>query len=317
MHLLQLIRWQNLLIVCATQWLIWFCVIHPVAGLSGQTLLLQWPEMAMLSVSTVLIAAAGYIINDYFDIRIDAINRPDKMVLEHQIPRRSAIILHNLMNALALWLAYQVARRGGDLRWLACQGLSTLLLWFYSTHFKQRFAIGNVVVSVLTALTVLILLVYEPALYAYVRRPAFIHDYAGDWLANPVYVLVVYAGFAFLLTWMREIVKDMEDLKGDEAEGCRTMPIVWGLRRSALFARGLGVAALVPLLVAGVRLAQQGEWWLGGYVLLLLAAPLTAWMAHLTRAATTAHYATSSRWLKAIMVLGVGSLLIYFFEANG
>src|SRR5690606_14241475 len=110
-----------------------------------------------VSASTVMIAGAGYIINDYFDIRIDNINRPEKMVLERTIPRRMAIIMHTALNLIALFLAGLVARKAGNYSWLLLQLCCTLLLWFYSTHFKRQFATGNIVVSLLTALTIVTL----------------------------------------------------------------------------------------------------------------------------------------------------------------
>lgn len=278
-------------------------------------LLLTTENFLILSLSTILIAAAGYIINDYFDIKIDMINRPHKMVLEKRIPIKSAIILHTVFNIFGLFLAVVLVRQGGRYSWLLLQLSCTLLLWFYSTHFKRQFVSGNVVVAMLTALTIITLIIYEPSLHAYVLRRPFIHTADGV-MPNPVWVLGIYTFFAFMLTWMREIVKDMEDFKGDAEQGCVTMPIKWGLQRSVWFTQGLGVVALIPLINAGIKLLLERWWFLGSYTLLALVVPMVLWLLTLHKTATQQHYATASRRLKFIMVAGIVSLIIYYIEAH-
>lgn len=315
MALLRLVRWTNLVIIFLTQLFVWACIILPVRAHDETAFLLETGGFLLVSLSTVLIAGAGYIINDYFDIRIDSINRPEKMILEKAIPRRTAIILHSVLNVVAIALAALVAA-AGSYWWLLLQLGCTLLLWFYSTKFKRQFVIGNVVVALLTALTILVLLLYEPGLHRYIVRPVFIHTGAGGVFPNPVWMLSVYAYFAFVLTWMREIVKDMEDFKGDEAEGCVTMPIRLGLRKAEVFTIVLGVLALLPLILASFMLLREGNFALGGYTILALVIPIVSWMAFLPRARTTVHYQKASRYLKFIMLSGIGSLVVYYFTAH-
>lgn len=315
MHLLRLIRWQNLLIIFLTQLLAWGCVIFPFAKNTGASYLLSPGTFLALSFSTICIAAAGYIINDYFDLKIDMINRPEKMVLEKQIPLKSAILLHSALNAFGLMLALAVARKAGHISWMLIQVACTLLLWFYSTRFKRRFMVGNVVVSLLTALTIVTLMVYEPMLHSYLPKKPFI-DTAKGAAPNPVWVLGVYTFFAFMLTWMREIVKDMEDFKGDAEQGCLTMPIKWGLLKSVRFTQALGVIAMLPLIIAAIKLLFSGWWLLGIYTLITLVLPLALWLVILPKGATQEHYAKASRNLKVIMVSGIFSLIIYYLKAH-
>lgn len=317
MSWLKLVRWKNLLIMLLTQLLAWYCVIRPIGRYPGVQLLLNFQNFLLVALSTVLIGAAGYIINDYFDIRIDNINRPEKMVLEKTVPRRLGIILHTTLNVVALLCAAVVARKGGHYSWIGLQLTCTLLLWFYSTHFKRQFVTGNVVVALLTALTIVVLVLYEPGLYGYVNIIPFILTPEHTRIPNPVWVLAVYAFFAFVLTWMREIVKDMEDFKGDEAEGCMTMPIRWGLKRSTRFVQALGIVALLPLCIAACRLLLKNDYLLGLYTAIGLIIPIIIWIFSLQRKHTTEHYANASRWLKIIMISGIGSLIIYYLEANG
>mgnify|MGYP002071885751 CR=1 FL=1 len=309
---LALIRWKNLLIILITQLVVWACVIVPVSKLwKGVPALLLTPlHFSMLATSTVLIAAAGYIINDYFDIRIDLINKPDKMVLETHIPRRMAIIMHSVFNVIALLLAGYVAHQRSAYEWLLLQFFCTVLLWFYSTQFKRKFMIGNVVVALLTALTIATLVAYEPAMHLFIKKPIFEKESSGLLHLNPLALLSMYAFFAFLLTWMREIVKDMEDIKGDAKEGCETMPIRWGLKKTAGFTQALGIVALLPLLLSSIALLQTTHYILGGYVTVTLIVPLVYWLFSLQKKATTEHYARCSKQLKWMMVAGIGTLII-------
>ncbi len=307
---LRLLRWPNLLIIFFTQAAVWSCVIQP---LGEGALVLDRFHFLFLSASTVAIAAAGYLINDYFDIRIDAVNHPEKFILEKKIHRRIAIILHSALNALGLFLAVIVARRAGSHWPVLLPAACTTLLWFYSTHFKQRFAVGNIVVATLTALAVLILLVYEPAVLRMLALPVVRFEEGRPATVNPAYIIAGYAYFAFVLTWMREVVKDMEDIRGDSAEHCDTMPIRWGLLRSSRFTQGLALLAMAPLIYGALRLALAGTHTLplGLYLFAAVVGPLAVWTWRLTAKATTAHYAAASRWLKIIMVLGVGFLALY------
>jgi 4-hydroxybenzoate polyprenyltransferase len=301
----RIIRVNNLLIIFLTQLLAWGCVIAP----SGHQLL-GIANFLCISLSTVLIAAAGYIINDYFDIKIDLINRPEKVVLEKSIPLRQAIFAHVVLSLAALLLAGMVARQAHHYAWLSLQAVCTFLLWLYSAYFKRRFLIGNVLISILTALTIITLIVYEPWLYPYLHL-----GFTVDGNINPVWVLWFYAYFALMLTWIREIVKDMEDYKGDAEQGCVTMPIRWGLKRTSVFVQILATVTQVSLLVACVACVAGGWWLLGLYVAAALIVQLLRWQLFFSKGASSEHYHKASAYLKIIMLAGVGSLVIYLFTS--
>jgi 4-hydroxybenzoate polyprenyltransferase len=299
---LQLARYKNLLIVAATQWLLWYGVmvqVHPI--------LLTPVHTALLVLSTVLIAAAGYIINDYFDLRIDALNRPQKLVLGPVIRPNRAIIAHFVLNIIALLLAGYLAYLLHRTYLAAIQLCSTVLLWYYSTHFKRQFIIGNVVVALLTALTLWLMCVYEPTLW-----PA--HGFGALWQMQqhdmPFIIICFVAYFAFFLTWIREIVKDMEDFKGDAAEGCKTLPIIWGLRNTKLFVLALQALVVLPLAYAALFFHN----FTGYYILLCIVLPLIIWTAFFFTQSTTLHFTACSKYLKLIMLLGIGLLLVYRFQ---
>jgi 4-hydroxybenzoate polyprenyltransferase len=308
----QLIRWRNLIIVFLTQWFIWQCVIQPMTLWSSVPVFLTPGNFLLLSLSTLLIAAAGYIINDYFDVKIDVINRPQKVIVDRVISRRAAILWHSFFNIAGFILALYLARKLGNYFVVLIQLGCTLLLWFYSTHFKRQFVIGNVVVALLTALTVMILAVFEPALYPYLNFNLF-YSIGTKTVVNPFGVIAVYTYFAFMLTWMREIVKDMEDFKGDAEDGCITMPIKIGLQRSSHLVIAFGIITILPLLIAAIKLCS-GSWSvLGIYIIVMLALPLVGWLIFLPKKATVAHYGKASKYLKFIMLSGIASLLLYYW----
>ncbi len=308
---LRLIRWKNLLIVFFTQLVVWYCLIYDSGNFWRFGAIADFLPLAG---STVLIAAAGYIINDYFDIKIDIINRPGKVVLEKKIPLKAAILAHVILNIAGLALAASVALGAHHLEWVMLQVICIALLWFYSTHFKRQFITGNIVVAILTALAVIVLAVYEPAMNEVHMKRNILSIHLQP--IKPDWILYCYAFFAFMLTWMREIVKDMEDFIGDAEQGCVTMPIKMGLQFSAIFAQVLGGITLASLVVITGYLVQHANLILAAYTVAFIVAPLAWWCYFVSRTHTTAHYHVASRWLKIIMISGICSLIVYHFTNN-
>lgn len=330
MNWLRLIRYKNLLIVLLTQLLVWYCliygskdIIHIVDHQNTWNLqtstnytghLGAFLYFLLLSGSTIFIAAAGYIINDYFDLKIDLINRPEKMILEKRIPLRTAIIAHSVLNIAGFLMAAVLARSAGHYEWLGLQLLCTVLLWFYSTHFKKQFITGNVVVALLTALTIVVLVVYAPGIQLnFHLSPAIVSGYGDTTYINPLWMCMGFCVFAFMLTWMREIVKDMEDYKGDAEEGCMTMPIKMGLQFSARFAQVLGAITVAILGVIAWYFITDKYLLLGIYTIAFIIVPLIWWCIYLSKENTIQHYHSASKWLKIIMLAGIASLIVYHF----
>ncbi|WP_151085803.1 geranylgeranylglycerol-phosphate geranylgeranyltransferase [Hymenobacter baengnokdamensis] len=275
-----LVRWPNLAIMLLS------LVLVRVMLLPGQSLrtVLLAPGFGLLVLTSLLVAAAGYIINDYYDVKIDAINRPDRLVVGRLLRRRHAMLAHMLLSGVGVVLA-------AALSWPL--GLVTLaavaLLWGYSARFKRLPLVGNLSIGVLTAALVLL-----PELQLLTGREAV-------WL---------YALAAFLLTVVREIVKDMEDMRGDAQHGCHTLPLVWGLARSKWVAGVfLGCLALL-VLAAASQLLVWDRWALAAWLLGLVLMPL-AWLARLLlRADRRRHFRQLSAWCKGIMLAGVLSMLL-------
>ena len=199
----QLVRLPNLLIIILTQYLIRIFLVNHAAN--WKAYLVDYQQFILTS-STVFIAAGGYIINDYFDVKIDLINKPKAVIIGRLIRRRYAIILHQILNFFGIFLAIFLSWKIVLINILAYS-----CLWFYASRFKKVAFVGNFLVAMLTAASLISMAVFYDE---------------NDKMIN------IYALFAFSITLIREIIKDMEDIRGDARYGCRTLPIIWGLRRT-------------------------------------------------------------------------------------
>lgn len=270
---LRLIRVQNLLIVVGTQYLARIALIGPREEWSR---VLFDGRMVILTLSTVCIAAAGYIINDYFDVKIDIVNKPERVIIGRYLKRRWAITAHQVLNVVGCLLGLLLLNR-----WVfAVDLLSVSLLWFYSANLKRQPFIGNLVVSFLTALSLIVMAVY------YKQNEN---------------LLLVYAAFAFVVSLVREIIKDMEDVRGDARYGCRTLPIVWGIRRT----KSLLYVIIAAFIMTLFLIADSWDNPRLGWIFMLLLIPV-AWLVYrLVLADTRREYSYLSNLCKLIMLMGV------------
>ena len=234
---LSLIRWQNLLIVILTMVLMRYAVLEPVISKIGVILLkgtgeeipmvlqFPWYDFLLLVAATVFITAGGYVINDYFDIKADLINK-GKVIVGTKIPRRQAMMWHNIFNIAGVSAGFYISWKAGYIYLGVLFLIVSGLLYFYSVSYKRQFLIGNIIVAILTAMVPLLVVFYEwPALYKY---------YTINAISLPKINFVFYwvggfALFAFLTTLTREIIKDTEDFEGDVAYGRNTVAVVFGV----------------------------------------------------------------------------------------
>lgn len=304
---LRLIRYPNLVFIALTQFLFYYCIILPRSAAHPDAIQsLTVPLMCWLVTASVLIAAAGYIINDYFDLNIDRINKPGRLVIDKRIRRRWAIFWHLLLSLVGIIISFGVGNNVHDPLIGPLNLAAVLLLWFYSTTFKKQTLIGNVVISLLTAWVVLVLYVAEV--------PIYVTDIPGEqtvFLRDIFKYAVMYGGFAFIISLVREVVKDIEDMHGDAKYGCRTMPIVWGVPVSRVFALVWLVVLFCALAVLEVY-ALQLNWWLF-VVYTAVAVMLPTWlvMGRVRKAQDTPDWALASTWVKGVMLAGILSMLFF------
>jgi 4-hydroxybenzoate polyprenyltransferase len=262
----------------------------------------------LLCFSSILIAAAGYIINDYFDINIDEINKPDKMVLGKKFGRRWGVLLHSSISllglAIGIWVSYKLNN------WAIAIGHFTciVLLWVYSTSLKRQLLVGNIVISMLTAWVLLVLLVAElPGWWS----GHLVSEQEKATVARLSRIGVLYAAFAFILNLVREVVKDLEDMHGDRKEGCKTMPIMWGVNATKVFVGVWLVVLIAALLISQIYVILFGWWLSATYILLTVVLPLISLMFQLQKAAHTTQYGAISKKIKWIMLAGICSMAFF------
>jgi 4-hydroxybenzoate polyprenyltransferase len=302
----RLIRWPNLIFIVLTQVLFYYCILLPdfyAGNTSGYVNVLQPQWFYLLSLSSVLIAAAGYIINDYFDLNIDRVNKPDKLVVDKIIKRRWSILWHWILSGLGVIIgAYVSLKVHNPLVALGNLGC-VILLWFYSTTFKRRLLIGNVIISLLTAWVILVLYVAEFKLAVF--RDPVLHTL----LSKLFKFAILYGGFAFIISLIREVVKDIEDIAGDERYGCRTMPIVWGVNAAKVFTATWLVVLIGSLVVIQFYVLQNGWWVIVPYCAALIIMPLIWILRKLYRAVTVSDYHLMSTYIKGVMLAGILSMI--------
>lgn len=245
MKILRLVRFKNLLIIAATMVLMRYFIMQPILQGFGLSLQLSTATFIMLVLATVFIAAAGYAINDYFDTRTDLVNRPGTVIVGKAVSRRVAIAIHLILSALGILLGTIVAIKVGRPVFSLLFILPVGILWFYSTIYKRQLLVGNIVVATLTGIVPLIPLIFEYPLFK-------VHWEVIVTYQLKVYVMVNlicgYALFAFLLTLVREIVKDIEDFEGDTVYGRNTLPVHFGIKASKITAASILILTLVLLI---------------------------------------------------------------------
>jgi 4-hydroxybenzoate polyprenyltransferase len=306
----QLIRYPNLVFIALTQSLFYYRIIVPYFKNNVQShQLLQETDFFLLLVASVLIAAAGYIINDYFDIQIDNVNKPERLILGKLIKRRWAMLLHLVLSLAGLFLTAIVAMHLNNLLLLGLNFLSVLMLLLYSSTFKKQLLIGNIIISVLTAWVVGVLFVTEIRLndIVYMRMKQ-------DALGSLYKVTLVYASFAFIVSLIREVVKDMEDMEGDRRFGCETMPIKWGIPATKVFV-AVWIFVLVGLLAAIAFYAMLNSWSWPFYALsFAMIVQFCFMLKKLFYAHLTDDFANISKTLKLVMLAGILSMSFYFLS---
>jgi 4-hydroxybenzoate polyprenyltransferase len=223
-HLIKLTRPVNLLVIALTMYVL-HTLLLKMHWNTAQVNPFADPLFALLVLSTVLIAAAGNIINDYFDVKIDRINKPEKLIVDRYVKRRKAILVHTVLNFIAVLMALIILFYRHNFWPLVFHLFTTFSLWMYSMVLKRKFLIGNVVIGMLTAMVPLLVYLYHRRML--LDEPAAAHEYS-------FHVMAYFALFAFCTTLIREIQKDFADMKGDALYGCKTVPLYLGIKKGRM-----------------------------------------------------------------------------------
>ena len=299
MKFLNLIRFKNLLLIAFMQFLFRYGFLKQ----QNIPLALADFQFALLVLATVLIAAGGYLINDIFDQDTDAENKPKKAIIGNSISESKAYNIYVTLTLPGVCIGYYLSNVIQRPMFLIIFILIASLLYFYATTLKQIALVGNIVVALVLSFSVLIINFFD-------IFPAT--DDSDRDIMRPIFLILFdYATFAFIINLIREIVKDLEDEKGDYNQGLRTLPIVLGVQRTSKILAVLMVIPIVFLLIYINNYLMLNNLCISViYGLLLVVAPLIFCAVNLWNAKTKENFTIISRILKWIIFFGILSIVV-------
>ena len=276
-QIFKLARVPNLAIIIVSQYFTAYFIALPDTSLL--TIILD-AHFFLMVLSTVIIASAGYFINDYYDIKIDMINKPDKVIVGNKLERRPVLIWHSIYNFVGIAIGTYISVWVGLINLFAA-----FLLWFYSNQLKRMPLIGNLSISLLTGLSIIVVAVYY---------------------RSNEYLIFIYAYFAFGISLIREIIKDIEDMKGDATFGCKSLPIIYGILKTKLLLYFIIISFGFSI---GIFLKYQSNLTLNLYFLILIL-PSIYLIYLLYKADRIKHFTQLSTYCKWLMISGVFSMIL-------
>ena len=304
---IKMIRLPNLFFIVLTQILFHTAVLDTILLPLGTGPSIDGWNFILLVVSSVLIAAAGYIINDYFDINIDQINKPTANVVDKIVSRRWAMAWHFVLSGVGIILSALIAWRTGFWYILLGNFMCVLLLFGYSVSLKRKLLSGNIIISLLTAWVILVISIGE------INTQTLVIPAVAEAANKITRIAFLYAGFAFISSLIREAIKDIEDLQGDEKYGCRTMPIVWGVNAAKVYIAVWLVVILALLVILQVYVARFEWWWAMVYSIVFIIGPFVLIFFQLYKAKEHNDYHRLSNWTKLVMLAGILSMIFFYF----
>ena len=242
MAYLNLVRYKNLIIIILMQVLLRYGLIIPILTKYGITPALSGINFFLLILATVLLAASGNVINDYFDLRTDKINRPENVIVGKKVKRRVALLLHVLFSFAGVFIGLYLAYITRKENYVFLFVFIPAILWAYSTSLKKQFLIGNLTIALLTAIVPYLVVSLEFAALEQVHGREIVNTTACSlawfWTTG-------FAFFAFITNLTREIIKDIQDIEGDKAVGCKTLPVEMGIPYSKAVVSVLSLASVI------------------------------------------------------------------------
>lgn len=303
MKYLKLIRYQNLLMLALMQLLFRYGFLK----LQNIPLALNDWQYCLLVLSTVLIAAGGYVINNIFDQATDNDNKPDQVIVGKTISETQAYNIYLALNILGVGIGFYLSNVIAKPGFASIFIMIAATLYLYATSLKQMILIGNIIVALLLSFSVIIIGVFD----------LFPVTNAGNQqlMADLFAVLLDYALFAFIINLIREIVKDLEDVNGDYNQGMNTLPIALGINRTSKL---VFILSFIPLVLVvlyintyyisnNLQLATL-------YALLFIVAPLLYFIIKMASAKKTNHFHHLSTVLKGIILFGLFSIAIVTYN---
>lgn len=289
-------RWKNILMIILIQYLFKYVLFEKYDLLVA----LNELHFALLTLSTVCIAIAGYIINDINDVKADIVNKPERLFVDRKIVRIRAQYLFYGFNTLGLGLGMYLSYYIGHTSYFFIYVLTVFLLFMYANNLKFKFIIGNIVISLIILLSIILVLVFDlmPVTSNYNLSSQMI----------VLKVLVIFGVFGFFFTFLREVVKDIEDIEGDKAMESRTLPIVLGIPKTKTVVIIVASLVFVSLIISTYLLYDHNHV-LSIYLLIATALPLLFFIFQIAKADSKKQFKQMSTLLKIIMFTGILSMI--------
>jgi 4-hydroxybenzoate polyprenyltransferase len=307
---LQLVRWLNLLIMGMAAYWFYAYIMDPVNIAGVYTHLFLKSELALFIIAVVCIGAAGNVINDYMDIEVDRIQRPDRPLPSGLISMDTAYTLYFVLNVIGIAAGFYLSYHVGKNQLGYMYVISAMLLYLYSGNLKKIPLVGNITVAFLISFIFILLFVYEANFMGTIPLAEEDREKA---LRVIYYQLIGYGLFAFVTNLNREIVKDIEDMAGDAQFKINTLAVKAGFNITKWVS-----ACITLVLIAGLGFIQYIMWYgMGykqfGYISLCLQLPLLAALFFTIRAKAAADFAKVSTLLKVIMVAGIATMPVFYW----
>lgn len=303
MHILKIIRWPNLLIIALVQYLIRFFIIESLQIPHYLT----HPFFLLGVLCSIFLAAAGYIVNDIYDVDNDQHNKPYRVVIGKELSVNNAWGIYTGLNIAAFIIGYILANHVNMSGLWLLPVVAAILLYLYAIDLKRRPVLGNLIVSMLTAMPVFLVAVYDilPAATpetAETIRPVF-------------YVIIAYAIFAFYSNFIREIIKDAEDVEGDEKLGFKTLAVLLGRDHIRYV---IIILILVMLVFTGYfnYYLFSSDLYSSLYLMLFVNLPILYLIFKVIRARRKQDFKQASTLAKLIMLTGIVSMVVFTLSIN-
>jgi 4-hydroxybenzoate polyprenyltransferase len=290
-------RWKNVLMILLIQFLFKYILFEKF----NLQVSLDHFHFILLALSTAFVAIAGYIVNDIHDIKADIINKPDKLFVDKKITRIMAQNLFIGFNSAGLLLGMYLSYHIGHTSYFIIYVLTSLLLYEYAKNLKNRLLIGNILISIIVFFCILIIAVFDIA--------PVTSNYNLSAQGPVLKIVLLYGGFGFILTFLREVVKDAEDIEGDKAMQARSIAIVMGERFTKGVLLTISSAVLLTTCIFSITLYQTHKL-VSIYLGIMVSLPLLYTIFRISRAKEKKDFHNISSILKLIMLLGMLSLIL-------
>lgn len=295
---LKIIRPINLIIVAFTMILVFYFLINPIT-----TLFISNINLAILIFSVVCITASGNIINDIYDVDCDKVNKPEKVfITSYNIS--SYRLYYYILNTIGIFGGIYLSVISGYVYLSFIFIIASILLWLYSYSFKRIAVLGNLVVALLSSVSIILPLIMNFAFYGNLALV----------LSKDGYAVIVLSVFGFLVSFSREIIKDIEDISGDSKAGFKTLPIVLGISNAKFTSLIFQIVTIVLLILVGYYLYIFEKYLLLLYIVAFMITPQIVLIKKVIGAKEKEEYKSTSNFFKITMLLGILSVLALYFS---